>query len=211
MPANLDDPFPFGSSVKKVTTWSALDFARVIKETPGKLKLCLLLMTNCGMTQKDVSDLLEEEVDWDQGVITRKRSKTKDKENVPTVSFRLWPATFALLKQYRSGTERVLLTESGKPYVRTWVQENGKMNKADGFASSWTHVKNRIDFHRPLKQLRKLGASLLASHAVYGRFASYFLGHSPRTVADRHYVTPPQELFDEAVLWLGRVLGQVTD
>jgi hypothetical protein len=36
-----------------------------------------------------------------------------------------------------------------------------------------------------------------------------FLGHSPRTVADRHYVVPPQELLDEAVTWLGRQLGQV--
>jgi hypothetical protein len=66
----------------------------------------------------------------------------------------------------------------------------------------------RLGFNRPLKELRKLGATLLASHEVYGRFHSYFLGHSPRTVADRHYVRPPQELFDEAVLWLGEQLGQ---
>jgi hypothetical protein len=54
-----------------------------------------------------------------------------------------------------------------------------------------------------------LGATLLGKHKDYGRFAPFFLGHSPRTVADRHYVAPSQELFDEAVLWMGKQLGQV--
>jgi hypothetical protein len=166
-------------------------------------------MANCGMTQADVSDLLDREVDWAVGRITRKRSKTKGEVNVPTVCYKLWPVTFELLKKYRSGQERVLLTEAGEPYVRTQLNEQGRLVKADGFASNYAHVQKRLGLYRPLKQLRKLGASLLASHKDYGRFASYFLGHSPRTVADRHYVVPPQELFDEAVTWLGRQLGQV--
>jgi integrase len=210
LPRNIDFKFKFGSPAKKVATWTPIEFMRIVSEAPGKLKLCLLLMANTGSTQQDVSDLLDEEVDWEQGSITRKRSKTKDKENVPTVSYKLWPETFALLRKYRSGTERVLLTESGQPYVRTTLNPTtGKLSKADGFASNYVHLKKRLAFAKPMKQLRKLGASLLAKHEVYGRFASYFLGHSPRTVADRHYVTPPQELFDEAVTWLGRQLGQV--
>jgi hypothetical protein len=63
MPANIDDPFKFGLTAKKVLTWTPIEFMQVIDETPGKLKLCLLLMVNCGMTQKDVSDLLDDEVD----------------------------------------------------------------------------------------------------------------------------------------------------
>jgi integrase len=208
LPRNIDTKFKFGSPAKAVETWTHEDFRRAVKEAPGKLKLAILLMANCGMTQQDVSDLRDTEVDWDEGRVIRKRSKTAAHENVPTVNYRLWPLTFQLLKQYRSGTERVLLTESGRPYVRTDLK-NGKLVKADGFASSWVHVKKRLKLDRPLKQLRKLGASLLASHANYGRFQSYFLGHSPRTVADRHYVVPPQDLFDEAVLWLGKKLSQV--
>jgi hypothetical protein len=39
------------------------------------LTLHLLLMANCGFTQQDVSDLSQDEVDWQLGTITRKRSK----------------------------------------------------------------------------------------------------------------------------------------
>src|SRR5262249_12163756 len=60
-----------------------------------------------------------------------------------------------------------------------------------------------------LKELRRLGATLLAGHQDYGRLQAYFLGHSPRTVADRHYVIPSREFFAEAVMWLGRELGPV--
>jgi integrase len=169
-------------------------------------------MANCGMTQVDVSNLRDDEVDWAAGRITRKRSKTADCENTPEVCYKLWPLTFELLKQYRSGSERVLLTESGKPFVRKDLVE-GKLVKADGFASNYAHLKKKLrkslpGFKRSLKQLRKLGASLLEGHKDHGRFVSYFLGHSPRTVKDRHYAVPPQSLFDEAVAWLGEQLGQ---
>jgi hypothetical protein len=131
------------------------------------------------------------------------------------VNYKLWPLTFELLKQYRSGDpDHVLLTEGGQPFVRGELKEGGRLSKADGFASNYVHLKRKLkrsrpDFDRPMKELRKLGATLLAGHPDYGRFQSYFLGHSPRTVADKHYVMPPQELFDQAVTWLGQQLGQV--
>jgi integrase len=209
-PKNLGSKsFDFGSPVRAVKTWTPEEFKRVVVEAPGKLKLALLLMANCGMTQVDVSDLLDAEVDWEGGRITRKRSKTADQENVPTVSYRLWPPTFKLLRQYRSGGERVLLTEGGEPYVRTRLNDQGKLVKADGIASNFVHLKRRLKLPHSLKQFRSLGATLLEGHREYGRFKNHFLGHSPRTVADRHYVVPSQELFDEAVTWLGRQLGQV--
>ena len=209
LPKNVGSKsFKFGSGVKGIKTWTVDDFKRVVDETPGKLKLALLLMANCGMTQQDVSELRDCEVDWQAGRVIRKRSKTGDNENVPTVNYRLWPSTFALLKKYRSGAERVLLTESGQEYVRTKLREDGKLSKADGFASSFIHVKKRLGFVGSLKQLRSLGATLLETHKDYGRFKSYFLGHSPKTVADKHYARPAQELFDQAVSWLGEQLGQ---
>ena len=161
------------------------------------------------MTQEDISDLLDTEVDWKEGRITRKRSKTEDHEGVPTVCYKLWPLTWELLKKYRSGTERVLLTESGLAYVRKELKENGRVSKADGFASNWVHLKKRLKIDRPLKQLRKLSSSLLDGHKEYGRYAQYFLGHSGRTVASKHYVIPSSEMFDEALAWLGQQVGQV--
>jgi integrase len=210
LPKNLNSrSFDFGGSGQVNKTWTVTEFQKIVKAAPGKLKLAVLLMANTGMTQQDVSDLLDSEVDWSAGRVRRKRSKTRGDANVPEVEYLLWPVTFALLKQYRSGQNRVLLTEKGEPFVRTKLNDKGKLVKADGFASNYAHVQRRMGLSRPLKQLRKLGASLLASHEVYGRLVSYFLGHSPRTVADRHYTVPPQALLDEAVTWLGRQLGQV--
>jgi integrase len=199
----------FGSPLKAVTTWAADEFERAVDAAPGKLKLALLLMANCGMTQKDVADLRDDEVDWQAGRITRRRSKTANRENAPVVSYKLWPVTLSLLKKYRSGKERVLLTEQGQPFVRTRFNAAGKQVKADGIASNFVHLKKRLKLKRPLKELRRLGATLLAKHKEYGRFSSFFLGHSPRTVADRHYVAPSQDRLDEAILWLGKQLGQV--
>lgn len=210
LPKNIGSKsFKFGHGVKAIKTWTVEEFKLAVTEAPGKLKLGILLMANCGMTQEDVSDLLDSEVDWTEGYITRKRSKTAAHESVPTVCYKLWPLTFNLLKRYRSGSERVLLTESGLPYVRKELKSNGKVSKADGFASNWVHVKKRLKLNRPLKQLRKLGATILEGHENYGRFKVLFLGHSPKSVADKHYAAPSQELFDRAVIWVGQQLGQV--
>ena len=37
----------------------------------------------------------------------------------------------------------------------------------------------------------------------------HFLGHAPKDIAHRHYTLADQPLFDEAVTWLGKQLGQV--
>jgi integrase len=207
LPRNIDSKaFRFGNGAKPVPTWTVEEVRRVITEAPGKLKLALLLMVNTGATQTDVSDLLDTEVDWVAATITRKRSKTSDHENVPTVCHKLWPVTFALLQKYRSGQGRVLLTESGKPYVRKELVA-GKLVKSDNIASNYAHLKRRLGFKKPLKQLRKTSASLLESHPVYGRLTTLFLGHSPRSLKDRHYAAPSQPLLDEAVAWLGEQYG----
>jgi integrase len=215
LPRNIENTgFRFGSSAKTVKTWIPEEFQFVVSEAPGKLKLALLLMANCGMTQEDVSDLKDAEVDWKDDRIRRKRSKTAQYDQVPEVEYKLWPLTFELLKRHRSGQETVLLTEKGKPFVRTRLKDNGKLSKADGFASCWVHLKKRLQktrpgFDRPLKQLRKTAASLLDKHPEFSRFSTLFLGHSPRSVKDRYYVQPSQDRFDAAVLWLGQQFGQV--
>ena len=209
LPMNIGSKaFRFGNPNRVITTWTPEEYRYVVLEAPGKLKLGLLLMANCGMTQGDISDLADTEVDWKAGRVIRQRSKTAGMEGVPTVNYLLWPLTFQLLQKYRSGTDRVLLTDSGKPYVRTEMVK-GKMVKADGFASNFVHLKKRLDFHKSLKQLRKTAATLLDGHPVYGRFVGHFLGHSPRSIAARHYAAPSQELFDEAVRWLGQQMGQL--
>jgi hypothetical protein len=110
--------FCFKVGAKAVEMWTAEEFRAGLDAATGQLRLHLLLMANCGFTQEDISDLLDTEVDWRAGRITRKRSKTHDHSNVPVVNYKLWPPTFALLKEYRSGRERVMLTASGKCWKR---------------------------------------------------------------------------------------------
>jgi integrase len=207
LPKNLDSKgFRFNAGNKVIVTWTPLEFRNMLKASPGQLKLHLLLMANCGMTQQDISDLEDEEVDWQEGRILRKRSKTSDKKSTPTVNYKLWPVTFELLRKYRSGTPTVLLTESGRPFVRKELVQ-GRLIKSDNIRSNFAHVRNRVKFPKSLKLLRKTSATLLESHETYGRFTQHFLGHAPRTIAARHYAAPAQDLFDAAVDWLGQQYG----
>jgi len=161
----------------------------------------------------DIAELRDTEVQLGEGRIVRKRSKTQEHENVPEVNYKLWPETLALLDRHRSGGEIVLLTESGK----TWVYEShvgGRLKSTDNIASNYKWLKARIrkqegiEFVRPLKLIRKTSATMLGGEGRYGLFlAQHFLGHSPRTVATRSYVAPPQALFDEAMMWLREQYG----
>jgi integrase len=211
LPMNIDSrSFTFNVGAKAVPTWTLEEFKTAQAAATGQLRLHLLLMVNCGFTQQDIADLKDREVDWTTGRITRKRSKMAKQGGVPVVSYPLWPRTFELLKEYRSGGELVLLTESGRPWKWKELTEGGKLRKSDNIASNYAHLKDKLgEFAKPLKELRKTAASLLESKGEYRGFSTLFLGHSPRSIADRHYVAPPQALFDQAVMWLGRQLGQV--
>jgi len=57
-----------------------------------------------------------------------------------------------------------------------------------------------------MKKLKKTSASIVRNNRHYQGLESLFLGHAPASVADRHYTTVPQELLDEAIVWLGQEL-----
>src|SRR5262249_3563906 len=181
LPRNIDSKaFRFCTGARTSQTGTVEEFRTLVSAATGQLKLHLLLMANCGMLQTDISELRQNEVDWAEGRIIRKRSKTKDEEEVPTVNYKLWPLTFELLRQYRSDdAEFVLLTESG----RRWVDKRlvaGRLVKADNIASCYVWLKKRTKFKKALKLVRKTSASLIESHREYGRYKSHFLGHTPR-------------------------------
>ncbi len=206
LPTNFNRRWSFGPTVKRIETWTMDEVQSVLAATSGKLKLCILLCLNCGTTQQDVSDLLDIEIDWRAGRVIRKRSKTRHREDTPEVNYKLWPSTFRLLKEHRSGQERVLLTKTGQPFVYKRLEGN-KYLTVDSFGNLFRAIRRRCGVRKPLKLLRKTSASLLESHETYGRFTSLFLGHSPKSMKDKHYAAPPQQLFDAAVTWLGEKLG----
>jgi integrase len=194
---------------RKEATWTAEEFKGVLSQATGRMRLFLLLMANCGFTQIDISDLKDSEVDWGLGKITRRRSKTGHLDQVPEVTYTLWPSTLALLREYRSGGPVVLVPEQGARYVAAWVDEAGVKHETDTIRGPLRYLQKQIGFMKPLKGLRKMGPTLLATHPEYSQYGQHFLGHATDNTADSHYVTPSQERFEAALLWLGRQLGQV--
>jgi integrase len=208
LPKNIDSAqHKFGNGAKKIPVFTVEEFRKLFAAATGQLRLHLLLMANCGYCQTDCSDLKQSEVDWRAGRITRKRSKTSDQDDVPEVSYQLWPETFRLLREYRSNDPvNVLLTESGLPWVRKELI-GGRLKKSDNIASNYAHLTKNTGIKKSLKLVRKTSAGIIESHEHFGRYKSHFLGHSPRSLADKSYAPPSVELFDRIVKWLGEQYG----
>ncbi len=195
-PANITSRMLSVPSSKPKIRTLEVDVCRQLMEIfPSHLKVCVLLGLNCLFTQQDVADLHPSEVDWVNGRIKRKRSKTRNSGGTPEVDYLLWPETLSLLKECRSNdSERVLLSGTGQPWV---------VPGSDRLAAAWRDYTTRrgIKGTTP-KLLRKTSATLLGSHPEYGRYCQWALGHSPTTIADTHYVVPSRDVFDRALTWL---------
>jgi integrase len=193
-PGNLfDEKMKFNIPKQKIEVFSSQEISRLLSESRDMIRVMILLALNCGMTQVDVANLHPDEVDWERGRLTRKRSKTANHANTPVVEYPLWTETFTLLTRLRSSDPaRVLVTKSGKPWV------NRRETSVDSVRIEFEKLNPALSF----KHLRKSAATMLGSHGEYRAYAQYFLGHAPDTVADTHYVRPNQERFDCAVNWL---------
>jgi hypothetical protein len=161
------------------------------------------------MTQKDIADLVHSEVDWKAKQIVRRRSKTKSHANVPIVRYRLWGDTFKLLRSERSdgNDARVLVNANGKPLWQASVDGEGKYQKIDNIKTAYSRLCKQALINKPLKSLKKTSASLIRGNGKYASLESLFLGHAPTSMADKHYAATPQDLLDEAIVWLGRQYG----
>lgn len=207
LPRNISSPeLSFTPHRGQVEVYSDKEIKQVLRYANDNLKLYILLMLNCGMTQGDVADLLHTDVDWRDGCIVRKRSKTKRHSSVPKVRYKLWPETLALLSKYKSQHPDLLLVNANGGPLRTSQLSDGKLRHTDNIKSQYFRFlrdkTNPIEIRKSLKLFRKTSASKLGAHDTYSRFAQYFLGHAPSNVADAHYVKPSQEQFDCAIDWL---------
>ena len=213
MPRNFDDKeLSINVPIKKIETFTADEIQTFLTNATERTQLYILLMLNCGMTQQDISDVAQEEVDWTMGRIIRKRSKTGEVETVPTVNYLLWDQTFDLLKKSRSNATQVLINENGSPLRFRHVKEDGRGINLDNIKCAYVRLVTKLGLKdaKPPKFFRKTSASELEKHETYGRFSQYFLGHAPRSVAEKHYAKPSDELFDKAVIWLGERYGLKT-
>ena len=198
--------------LQEVEVFTTEEITQLLNKASERKQLYLLLMMNCGMYPSDIGALRQDEVNWSKGVITRKRSKTKDRGgNVPKVEYPLWKATLDLLRKHRSKDKTlVLLNTDGKPLWR-YVERNGKVMKLTNVGVAYFQLQEAIGLtkqqRKPLKAIRKTSSSMLGKHPEYGKFAQYFLGQAPDSVADRYYVKPSQEQFNSAIQWLGTQYG----
>ena len=60
----------------------------------------------------------------------------------------------------------------------------GCLKDKDLIRLAWQRTKPKPAI--PLKAFRSISATLLESHASYGRYKTHFLGHSPKSIADKH-------------------------
>ncbi|WP_417385402.1 tyrosine-type recombinase/integrase [Gimesia sp.] len=212
LPKNIDDQdLRISVTPREVKVLTPEQIKTLMEKASPRTKLYLLLGLNSAMTQIDMAELHPNEVDWKQGIITRKRSKTGNCENVPVVSYPLWPETFELLKQERSDDpDHVLLTREGK-LLRTEDIDGGKYKKTDAVRLAIRRLSKKTEIEFTLKACKKTSASLLRGNRDYQGLQSLFLDHAPQTVAEIHYTTVPQDLLNEAIAWLGQELGIVND
>jgi intergrase/recombinase len=101
----------------------------------------------------------------------------------------------------------VLLNSDGGRLKVERLDADGKLCKIDNIVSAFSRLRKETKIKKQLKLIRKTSATLLKSGKNFSGVDAIFLGHSPRSVADRHYAQVPQALFDEAVKWLGVQYG----
>jgi integrase len=188
----------FKAETKRVETWSLEVVRSALAGLSEKYRLYALLGLNCGMTNVDIAELTKEMVR--DGYLTRRRIKTGTNPNVPTVSYKLWPETLDLLKKFKSDHPTLWLTSTtGTKLVENRI-EDGEVRMKDLIALNWKKYGKGCPI--PPSKFRSVCATMLESHREFGRYVPHFLGHSPKTLKEKHYAAPSQEVFDQAMEWL---------
>ena len=94
------------------------------------------------------------------------------------------------------------MTKSGQAWVRKEFK-GGKFVETDSIRTLYARHARTQGIKMSLKYFRKTSATLIDQNPRFGdRIATLFLGHSPRSIKDRHYAKPAEELLGEALTWL---------
>lgn len=189
----------------EVVTFEVEEIHTLLNVATPRQKLYICLALNCGMYPSDIGLMTKDEVDLDNGRITRKRTKTKNKsKKVPTVDYPLWKTTWSLLEKFYNHdnpSQNAILSNTGKPlYLRTKRKSNS-ITKAFNKAKNKAKIFDKMT-DRSWVNLRKTGAT-----RIKGEFSEHYLGEVPTTIASRHYRHENGVEFDQAIRQLGDVLG----
>ena len=140
----------------------------------------------------------------------RKRVKTADWNNVPTVRYGLWDETIRLLKIFMNksddGESPALLDNKGQPlYIEKKVEK--KVSIYDKIKSLWRDGLGRSSQRKySVKTFRDIG-SMLLQYSQYRSYQVAWLGQSPKEVHQTNY--SGEETVIEACKWLEtKVFGE---
>jgi len=171
----------------------------VLRKLPEKQRLWALLCLNCGMTNVDLgglewADITKEGEIW---ILCRRRVKTGKNPKIPTVRYKLWEEVIDLLANIKpeNPVGHIFTMRNGKPLYRHTFNEEGIATKYDGFGVCWKRMKNKPEI--PLAKFRSIAATELKKD--HRDLVSYYLGHAPTTVADKHYAAESDGPFFEAL------------
>ncbi len=211
LPRNLDELSVSVSDPDEIQTFSNDEIRKLLDNAKGQLRLHLLLMLNCGFTQKDISDLRKSELDLDLGKIERKRSKTRGTKSVPRVAYKLWECTIRELRLHLSSDPVLaLLNRSGNPWTGSSLEndpQNGKLKRRDGIKTQFDRLKAKVGITKPLTVFRKTSSTRIFNCPKYTHLTSFFLGHSSKTTSESYYARREAEALKNAIKWLGEQYG----
>lgn len=176
----------------KTTSKAAPNVAAIrsfLDTLPDRLKLYALLALNCGMNNVDIGKLRHDQIDWKKRTLTRKRIKTEDQPNVPTVTYALWSETCDLLRELQNTSGDYVLTTSDGERLYLDEKTGDKSSVYDRIKTQWRDYfkgkQTKAKF--TLKQFRFFGADLLNTNTDYDNYRDSFLGHAPRSSGDKSY------------------------
>ncbi len=192
------------SEVAEVKLLTVEQIQKLYGAASDRTKLYICLALNCGMTQVDITDLKQSEVNWKEGTLTRKRSKTRKHKRVPKVQYLLWDETYRLLKQEREQNgESVLLNENGQPLRVESLREDGKLSKTDNVRNAFSRLCRKLKLNGlTFKALKKTSATLFRDNLAYQGLEDLFLGHAPQRMSEKHYTGGVYIIPHEALQWL---------
>jgi integrase len=201
LPLNMDtEDLTFEVTTKEKEKPVMADVRDFLGSLPDRLRLYALLAANCGMNNCDIGKLTENQIDFTARTLTRKRVKTGKHKKVPTVTYWLWDETLQLLSQEM--TENAcfaLLDANGKPlYIDS--KDGPEASLYDKIKSSWRDHFGRDGSKKyTLKDFRFIPADLIKD-SQYRLYRDAWLGHSPKSVAEKSYSS--SEDCTEVCKWL---------
>lgn len=183
--------------------------ADVVASLPAHCRLWAMLGLNCGMTQADWGALQWSDMDLKKGTLIRLRVKLESVKNAPTVTYKLWPSTLALLREHRAKTPKsqklVFVTSTGRPMYVVEYKPDGTEKKTDYFSTVWNRLETKPAIS-PAKY-RNVATTALNRMPEYRGFHEIFLANTPTDITFKHYAAEHDESFWKALAWLGKELG----